>query len=147
MNVFKKAVHMYSIIISLPVLQVFKILDCFKASFVHALSVGMPAALCDTCPLQLLHTLCKNLEGTTSDYDTAVLMSYHTAIKVSFLAGHSISIPRDPCAPPLSKCLQHLPFLPPSSQEWLLKWHSPLFRTVLSHCLRQTVPTSWSNTR
>ncbi len=61
-HILNKAVHIVYAI-SLPVLQVFKILDSFKASFVHALSVGMPAALCDSCPLQLLHTLCKNLEG------------------------------------------------------------------------------------
>ncbi len=39
------------------------VLESFKSSFVHALSVSQPAALCDTCPLQQLHDLCLSMEG------------------------------------------------------------------------------------
>ncbi len=39
------------------------VLESFKSSFVHALSVTQPAALCDTCPLQQLHDLCQTIEG------------------------------------------------------------------------------------
>ena len=43
--------------------QAANVLETFKSAFVHALSITMPAALCDSCPLQELHNLCKRLEG------------------------------------------------------------------------------------
>ena len=47
-------------------LQGSKVLESFRSSFARALSVAMPAALCETCPLKQLHQLCRTLEGTVT---------------------------------------------------------------------------------
>ncbi len=44
-------------------LQAVEVLDSFKAAFVHALSLRMPPATCEYCPMHKIEILCKGLEG------------------------------------------------------------------------------------
>ena len=50
-------------------LQATAVVDTFKSTFVHALSVALPAALCDSCPLKQLHDLYQGINGEYSSLD------------------------------------------------------------------------------